>query len=98
MSQFWWEPYFTDFEKKLPLALRHTYQYFDVAVPRRNLFRDENMPNLNLEELGTRDFALSSRRDSDNSPTNDNSPSLLRSKYSNTTSAQGGLSNHRFNF
>lgn len=30
-SRFWWEPYFTAFEAKLPLALRYTYQYFDVV-------------------------------------------------------------------
>jgi len=31
-SRYWWEPHFTEFEEKLPLALRYTYQHFDIAV------------------------------------------------------------------
>ena len=36
-SRFWWEPHLTAFEERLPLPLRHTYQYFDVAatIPKR---------------------------------------------------------------
>ena len=31
-SRFWWEPYFTAFEQRLPAALRYSYDYFDSAV------------------------------------------------------------------
>ena len=80
-SQFWWEPCFTAFEEKLPLALRYTYKYFDVAMPSsiRNFFQQYG---------GDCDGLTTERRDSDiQSPTLCSSPRLLsRSKATFSTS------------
>ena len=47
-SRFWWETYFTAFEAKLPLALRYTYQYFDldVSIPTGLSVRDSRQKSL----------------------------------------------------
>ena len=49
-SRFWWEPFFTAFEEKLPAALRHTYHYFDVAMP-RNLSECADMTEYSQDDM-----------------------------------------------
>jgi len=74
-SQYWWEPCFTAFEERLPLALRYTYKYFDVVVP-RNPFDEEGF--------------VTERNDSDHDNMTLCSSPRLKSKYSYATSALRG--------